>query len=235
MQGIKVIEGISFHEMLSGKVLATQAPPSWIIFSEGFRRHKVIIIGKRILDIVFSSLGLILASPIMLLCAIAVKASSKGPVFFKQLRTGQMEKGYKVIKFRTMAQDAEKMSGAVWATEKDPRITGVGNILRKFRFDELPQFWNVLRGDMSFVGPRPERPEFVEQLKERIPYYGERHTVKPGITGWAQVNYPYGASEEDALRKLEYDLFYIKNLSLVFDLYIALKTVKTVLVGEGAR
>ena len=235
LQGIKVIDGVSFYEHLSGKVLATQAPPSWLIYSEGFRRHKVILIGKRGLDIGFAFLGLILSSPLILICTAAIKFSSPGPVFFKQNRTGQKEKVYKVVKFRTMRQDAEQHSGAVWATEEDPRITRVGHILRKFRLDEIPQFWNVLKGEMSFVGPRPERPEFVEQLKEKIPYYSERHTVKPGITGWAQVNYPYGASEEDALRKLEYDLFYIKNLSLLLDVYIVLKTVKTVIVGEGAR
>ena len=139
------------------------------------------------------------------------------------------------MKFRTMRQDAEKRSGAVWAQEHDPRITRIGAFLRKFRIDEIPQFWNVLKGEMSFVGPRPERPEFVEQLTQKIPYYSERHTLKPGITGWAQVNYPYGATEEDALRKLEYDLFYIKNLSLLFDLFIVLKTIKTVIAGEGAR
>lgn len=235
LQGVKVMEGVSFYEALSGKVLATQAPPSWLIFSEGFRRHKFILGGKRVLDIVFAGVGLILASPLMGFIALAVKWSSPGPVLFRQTRTGQREKPYQVLKFRTMRQDAEQEGQAVWASEHDPRITRVGHVLRKFRFDELPQFWNVLKGEMSFVGPRPERPEFVEKLKEQLPYYGERHTVKPGITGWAQINYPYGASEEDALRKLEYDLFYIKNLSLLFDIYIVLKTVKTVIVGEGAR
>jgi sugar transferase (PEP-CTERM system associated) len=235
LQGIKVMDGVSFYEHLSGKVLATQAPPSWLIYSDGFRRHPIIRIGKRSLDVLFALLGLILSAPLFAACAMAIKATSRGPVFFKQNRVGQKEQTYKVYKFRTMRDDAEEKSGAVWATEEDPRITRVGHILRKFRFDEIPQFWNVLKGEMSFVGPRPERPEFVDQLKQKIPYYSERHSVKPGITGWAQVNYPYGASEEDALRKLEYDLFYIKNLSLLFDLYIVLKTVKTVIVGKGAR
>ncbi len=235
LQGIKVLEGISFYELLSGKVLATKTPPSWLIFSKGFRRHKATLVGKRILDVIFAGFGLILAAPLMGAIALAVKWTSKGPALFRQTRTGQREKEYQVVKFRTMRQDAEKEGEAVWAAEKDPRIIGVGHLLRKFRLDELPQFWNVLKGEMSFVGPRPERPEFVERLKERLPYYGERHTVKPGITGWAQVNYPYGCTEGDALKKLEYDLFYIKNLSLLFDIYIALKTVKTVLVGEGGR
>ena len=235
LQGIKVIEGVSFYELLSGKVLASEAPPSWLIFSEGFRRHKVTLVGKRVLDIFFAGLGLILSAPLMGGAALSIWATSKGPVIFRQDRTGQREKVYQVLKFRTMREDAEQVNGAVWAEQNDPRITRVGRVLRKFRLDELPQFWNVLKGEMSFVGPRPERPEFVQQLKEKLPYYSERHTVKPGITGWAQVNYPYGASDEDALRKLEYDLFYIKNLSLLFDLYIILKTVKTVLVGEGAR
>lgn len=235
MQGIKVLEGVSFYELISGKILASSAPPSWLVFSEGFRRYKITLWCKRALDIVFSVLGFVLSAPLQLAAAILIKATSPGPVFFKQTRVGQMERTFQVVKFRTMREDAEAHSGAVWAQEDDPRITRVGAILRKLRLDELPQFWNVLKGEMSFVGPRPERPEFVGKLKEKLPYYGERHTVKPGITGWAQVNYPYGASEEDALKKLEYDLFYIKNLSLVFDIYIVLKTIKTVLVGEGAR
>lgn len=235
MQGIKILEGIAFYELISGKILATKTPPGWLIFSDGFRRYKLAIVSKRALDILFSVLGLVLSSPLQLAAAVLIKATSPGPVFFRQTRVGQMERSFQVVKFRTMGQDAEAKSGAVWAQKNDPRVTRVGAVFRKLRLDELPQFWNVLKGEMSFVGPRPERPEFVEQLKKKLPYYGERHTVKPGITGWAQVNYPYGASEEDALRKLEYDLFYIKNLSLVFDLYIVLKTVKTVIAGNGAR
>jgi exopolysaccharide biosynthesis polyprenyl glycosylphosphotransferase len=190
---------------------------------------------KRTLDVTASGIGLLLSAPLMGIIALAVKCSSPGPVFFRQVRVGQWEQGFEVIKFRTMREDAESISGAMWAAEKDPRVTRIGRVLRKFRLDEMPQFMNVLKGEMSFVGPRPERPVFVEQLKQRIPYYGERHTVKPGITGWAQINYGYGASEEDALRKLEYDLFYIKQLSLFFDLFIVLKTIKTVLFGNGAR
>ena len=235
MQGIRVLEGVAFYEMISGKILASNTPPSWLVFSDGFRRPRVTIWSKRVLDILFSLLGMLLSAPLQLGVAVLIKATSPGPVFFRQTRVGQMERNFQVLKFRTMRQDAESASGAVWAQENDPRITPVGAVFRKLRLDELPQFWNVLKGEMSFVGPRPERPEFVDKLKEKIPYYGERHTVKPGITGWAQVNYPYGASEEDALKKLEYDLFYIKNLSLFFDIYIVLKTIKTVLVGEGAR
>ena len=235
MQGIKVLEGVAFYEMISGKILASSTPPSWLVFSDGFRRHRITVWSKRILDILFSSVGMVLSSPLQLVLAISIKTTSPGPVFFRQTRVGQLERNFQVIKFRTMCQDAESESGAVWAQENDPRITPVGAVCRKLRLDELPQFWNVLIGEMSFVGPRPERPEFVDKLKEKIPYYGERHTVKPGITGCAQVNYSYGASEEDALRKLEYDLFYIKNLSMFFDIYIVLKTIKTVLFGEGAR
>ena len=235
MQGIAVYEGIQFFELLSGRILATETPPSWLIFSEGFNRHVATLSAKRALDVFAAGTGLILAAPLMGLIAVAVKASSPGPVFFRQVRVGQWEQGFEVMKFRTMRTDAEELTGAMWAEKEDPRITRVGRILRRFRLDELPQFLNVLKGEMSFVGPRPERPCFVEQLKQRLPYYGERHTVKPGITGWAQVNYGYGASEEDALRKLEYDLFYIKQLSLFFDLFIVLKTIKTVLFSSGAR
>lgn len=235
LQGLTVLEGLSFYEMLSGKILATQTPPSWLIFSKGFQRHRMVLMSKRGLDILFASLGLILSFPLVAVIAVLIKATSPGPVFFRQSRTGKYERPFQVVKFRTMREDAESSSGAVWASERDPRITAVGGILRKLRLDEIPQFWNVLKGEMSFVGPRPERPEFVEELKKRLPYYGERHTVNPGITGWAQVNYGYGASEEDALRKLEYDLFYIKHLSLLFDLYIVLKTAKAVLIGEGVR
>ncbi len=235
MQGIKVFEGYSFYEVLSGRILARNTPPSWLIFSDGFRRYRITVWSKRAADICLASLGIVVSLPLQLGIGILVRITSPGPVLYKQSRVGQKEKTFQVIKFRTMRRDAEEQRGAVWAEERDPRITAAGGLLRKLRLDELPQFWNVLKGEMSFVGPRPERPEFVGQLKKRLPYYGERHTVKPGITGWAQVNYGYGASEEDALRKLEYDLFYIKNLSLVLDLYIVLKTIKIVLVGHGAR
>ncbi|SHG03128.1 sugar transferase, PEP-CTERM system associated/exopolysaccharide biosynthesis polyprenyl glycosylphosphotransferase [Desulfacinum infernum DSM 9756] len=235
MMGISVLDGVAFYEALSGRIPVERANPSWLIFSEGFRRHRLLTAGKRLLDIAFALAGLVLTAPVMVLVACAVKFTSEGPVFFRQERVGQYERPIEIIKFRTMVKDAEKRTGAVWAGENDPRVTPVGRVLRKLRLDELPQFWNVLRGDMSFVGPRPERPVFVARLKEQIPFYGERHVVKPGITGWAQVNYGYGASEEDALRKLEYDLFYIKHMSLFLDLYVVLKTVQIVLFGKGAR
>lgn len=231
MQGIKILEGASFYEALSGKILAGNIPPSWLVFSDGFHRNKLKTVAKRGFDVIFALTGMILSAPLQLVVAILVKTTSSGPVFYRQTRVGQMEREFMVIKFRTMFDNAETSSGAVWAEENDARITPVGRIFRKLRLDELPQFLNVLKGEMSFVGPRPERPVFVNQLKKAIPYYSERHTVKPGITGWAQVNYGYGASEEDALHKLEYDLFYIKHLSLILDLYIVLKTVKTVLKG----
>ncbi len=235
MMGIDVLDGVSFYEALSGKILVEKAYPSWLIFSEGFRRHLWTRLAKRLLDIVLSLVGLICFFPLMVVIAGLIKATSPGPVLFLQERVGQNEKPFRLIKFRTMRPDAEKLTGPVWASATDPRVTPIGRILRKLRLDELPQFWNVLMGDMSFVGPRPERPVFVEQLKARLPYYGERHTVKPGITGWAQVNYGYGASEEDALKKLEYDLFYAKHMSLFLDLFVVLKTVKIVLFGKGAR
>jgi len=233
-KGIAIIDGVSFYESLCGKVLVTKVIPSWLIFSEGFSRVKLKLITKRQLDIIWSLLGLAILFPVFIFIAILIKLTSKGPVFFSQIRMGQWERPYKMYKFRTMRQDAES-DGIKWAQKNDPRVTSVGKLLRMFRLDETPQFWNVLKGNMSFVGPRPERPEFVQQLKKKIPYYGERHCLKPGITGWAQVNYPYGASEEDALKKLEYDLFYVKNMTILFDIYIILKTVKTVFAGQGAR
>jgi exopolysaccharide biosynthesis polyprenyl glycosylphosphotransferase len=178
---------------------------------------------------------LILLSPLILIVAIAIKLDSIGPVLFSQERVGEDGKIFSVYKFRSMKEDAEKETGPVWAEEDDPRVTRVGKIIRKLRIDELPQLWNVLKGDMSFVGPRPERPYFVEKLKTRIPYYKERFAVKPGVTGWAQVKYEYGATEQDALEKLKYDLYYIKNMSLIMDLMVIFHTVKIVLLGRGSR
>lgn len=235
MKGIKIYDGLSFYELLSGKILATQTPPSWLIFSEGFRRHKIILMSKRCIDVFFAIFGFVASAPLIFFISIAIRMTSQGPIFLKQVRVGEQEKTFLIFKFRTMREDAETSTGAVWAFDNDPRITKVGSLLRKLRLDELPQFWNVIKGDMSFVGPRPERPEFVEQLKNELPYYGQRHSVKPGITGWAQINYGYGASVEDALHKLEYDLFYIKNLSFMFDFFIVLKTIKAILKGEGVR
>ena len=233
--GIEILEGASFYEMLTGKLLVQQITPGWLIFSEGFRKSLILRIAKRMGDILLSSIMLFLLLPLLLFVVILIRLDSKGPVFFSQERVGQKRKLYKVHKFRSMQADAEKTSGPVWAQNQDDRVTRVGNFIRKWRIDEMPQLWNVLKGEMSFVGPRPERDFFVRQLEDVIPYYGERFTVKPGVTGWAQISYPYGASVEDAMEKLNYDLFYIKNMSTLMDLMIVVRTVKTVLFGEGAR
>ncbi|MDY6849181.1 MAG: TIGR03013 family XrtA/PEP-CTERM system glycosyltransferase [Geoalkalibacter sp.] len=234
LSGIEVIDAMNFYERLTGKLLVENINPSWFIFSSGFRVTRFMCFYKRVLDVALSLTGIILAAPLMPLIALAVRLDSPGPVFFRQERVGKGEQPFTLIKFRTMRNDAEK-NGAVWACKDDPRVTKVGHILRKTRLDEIPQLFNVLKGDMSFVGPRPERPEFVETLKEKIPYYSKRHFVKPGVTGWAQVRYPYGASVEDSLEKLRYDLYYIKNFSIFLDILIILETIKVVLFGRGAR
>jgi exopolysaccharide biosynthesis polyprenyl glycosylphosphotransferase len=190
---------------------------------------------KRVTDILAALMGLVLSLPLCLLTALAIKLTSPGPVFFRQERTGQDGAPFRLIKFRTMRIDAEKESGPVWAQKNDTRVTPVGRFLRKSRIDEIPQFLNILAGQMSFVGPRPERPHFVAQLQQQVPFYPLRHTVKPGLTGWAQVRHPYGASIEDAQEKLRYDLYYIKNMSVMFDLNIILRTVGVILGAKGAR
>ena len=190
---------------------------------------------KRLFDISASLLLLALTAPIIVLFAILIKLESKGPAFYRQIRVGLFGQNFSILKLRSMRQDAEIDGKAVWASEDDPRITRIGKFIRKVRIDELPQAWSVLRGDMSFVGPRPERPEFVEELETQMRYYAERHMVKPGITGWAQINYPYGASIEDARHKLEYDLYYAKNYTPFLDLLILLQTIRVVLWPEGAR
>ncbi|MCC6346621.1 MAG: TIGR03013 family PEP-CTERM/XrtA system glycosyltransferase [Nitrospirales bacterium] len=236
LSGIDVVDAPSFYEQITGKLLIENITPSWFIFSDGFRLTAFKRTYKRAFDIPLSLLGLTLALPVIPLAALIIKMESpSSPVLFRQLRVGQGERNFVLYKFRTMRRDAESRTGAVWARKDDPRVTAVGRFMRKYRLDELPQLYNVLRGDMSFVGPRPERPEFVEKLKRVIPYYSERHTVKPGITGWAQIKYPYGASVEDAIEKLRYDLFYIKNISLFLDLLIILETVKVVLLKRGGR
>ena len=235
MVGIEILDGNTFFEMLTGKLIVGQINPAWLIFSDGFKTSALMRFSKRFTDIFFSMLLLIISLPIMILVAALIKLDSKGAVFFAQERVGQKRKPYQVYKFRSMISDAETNSGPVWAKTDDDRITRVGHFIRKWRIDELPQLWNVLRGDMSFVGPRPEREHFVKELEKLIPYYIERVNVKPGVTGWAQVSYGYGASVEDAVEKLNYDLFYIKNISIFMDILIILKTVKTVLFGEGAR
>jgi sugar transferase (PEP-CTERM system associated) len=236
MAGIEVMELPSFLERETGKVHLDILNPSWIIFGDGFGASYFQRALERIFDIVASTALLILASPFMLLAALAIRIEDGlgAPILYQQIRVGQHGKRFGVYKFRSMRTDAES-AGAQWAVKDDPRVTRVGSIIRKTRIDELPQLWNVLRGDMSFVGPRPERPEFVGELEQRIPYYRERHTVKPGITGWAQLCYPYGSSEKDALEKLQYDLYYVKNRSLIFDLAILVQTVEVVLWGKGAR
>jgi sugar transferase (PEP-CTERM system associated) len=233
LRGIQVEDWPTFYEKETGKILVTDLRPSWLIFSEGFVKTPRTEIVKRFVDVVLSLAALILASPVIALVAVAIKLESPGPALFRQPRLGQNGAVFILNKFRSMRQDAEKDTGPVWATECDPRVTRVGAILRRTRLDELPQLINVLKGDMSLIGPRPERPEFVYDLQKQIPFYMERLSVKPGITGWAQVKYRYGASVEDALEKLQYDLYYIKNLSLFLDLLILLNTIQVVLFARG--
>ncbi|OPY70879.1 MAG: UDP-N-acetylgalactosamine-undecaprenyl-phosphate N-acetylgalactosaminephosphotransferase [Syntrophorhabdaceae bacterium PtaU1.Bin034] len=236
LQGVNVHSMPSLYEGVAGKIPVRHTSDTWFINEtiSGVRRSVYNRKIKRLLDVFFSFVGLLCSIPLILPVCIAIKLDSPGPVFYRQRRTGVKGPVFELIKFRSMRPDAEA-NGAVWASAKDPRVTRVGAVIRKLRIDEIPQIWNVLKGDMSFIGPRPERPEFVETLQKKIPYYALRHSVKPGITGWAQVSYPYGASEEDALEKLQYDLYYIKNLSPFLDFHILLRTVKVVLFGKGAR
>jgi sugar transferase (PEP-CTERM system associated) len=233
LAGIQVVDAPSFYESATRKLLIENITPSWFIFSHGFKVTWWLRLCKRTLDIMASFFGLLILSPIIPIIALAIKLDSPGPVLFCQKRVGEGDRDFTLMKFRSMRQDAEAATGAVWSQENDPRITKVGNFLRCTRLDEIPQLVNILRGDMSLVGPRPERPEFVNKLKERIPYYSERHYVKPGLTGWAQVCYPYGSSVEDAIEKLRYDLYYIKNISILLDFYIIFKTFSVVLLGKG--
>ena len=235
IRGINIIDGESFYERITGKLLVERIKPSWIIFSDGFVKSRISRVVKRLAGVLMSMLMLILFAPLILLTAIAIKLDSQGTVLFSQERVGEHGKLFRVYKFRSMQVNAEERTGPVWATDEDPRVTRVGRIIRKLRIDELPQLWNVFRGDMSFVGPRPERPFFVEKLKKTVPYYNERLSVKPGVTGWAQIKYSYGASDEDALEKLKYDLYYIKNMSIIMDLIVIFHTVKIVLLGRGSR
>lgn len=234
-KGVHVNDFSSFIERETGRVDLDTINPSWLIFSDGFSSGRMFSSAvKRIFDITASLLLLLLTFPIIALFALFVKLDSKGPAFFRQTRVGLFGEPFTVIKLRSMRTDAEK-DGAKWAEENDPRITRLGRFIRKVRFDELPQTWSVLTGQMSFVGPRPEVPSFVESLEEEIPFYGERHMVKPGITGWAQINYPYGASVEDSRCKLEYDLYYAKNYTPFLDFVILLQTLRVILWPEGAR
>lgn len=234
--GVHVNELSSFLERETGRVDLDTVNPSWLIFSDGFSSgRRLSSFAKRMFDIVVSIQLLFLAAPLILLTAILIKLESKGPGFFKQTRVGLYGEPFELIKLRSMRQDAEVAGEAVWAQENDPRITRIGKWIRKLRIDELPQAWNVLTGDMSFVGPRPERPQFVADLETQLSYYAERHMVKPGITGWAQINYPYGASLEDSRHKLEYDLYYAKNYTPFLDVLILLQTFRVVLWPDGAR
>ena len=227
----------SVYEEYTGKIALENLRPSWLVFSTGFRKTRLMTVTKRTFDMVASVCGLILASPLMLVSALLVKFESpRDPILYHQERVGLNGETFTIHKFRTMRTDAEARTGPVWSKgDGDPRITPVGRFMRKTRLDEIPQLWNVLRGDMSLIGPRPERPAFVEQLTQQIPFYGQRHVVKPGVTGWAQVRYSYGASVEDALEKMQYDLYYVKHMSLRFDIMIALETIKTVVLRRGAR
>jgi sugar transferase (PEP-CTERM system associated) len=234
--GIDVTDIVTFLERETGKVRLDVLNPSWMIFAEGFRRDPVRLFSERFFDLFAGFTLLVLTWPFMVLVALAIKLEDgwSAPVLYRQKRVGLENRLFNVLKFRSMRIDAEK-DGPRWAAKSDDRVTRVGSVIRKLRLDELPQIFNVLRGDMSFFGPRPERPEFVAELNEKIPYYRERHCVKPGITGWAQLCYPYGSSEHDAAEKLQYDLYYVKNHSLLFDLAILLQTAEVVLWGKGGR
>lgn len=234
MKGIPIEEGIGFYEHLTGRLQVESLRPSFLIFSDGFKKSKLATLTKRVIEFALSLIGLILLSPTILILSALIKIDSRGPVFYKQERVGERGKLFKLLKFRSMLENAEP-NGPVWAEKEDKRVTRVGQWIRKLRLDEVPQMFNVLKGNLSFVGPRPERPFFVEQLREEIPFYDQRHTVKPGVTGWAQIKYPYGASKEDALEKLKYDLYYVKNWSPLFDLLIIFETIKVVLFRKGAR
>ena len=234
LKGVVVEESGALVERISGMVPLDGLNPSALIFSEGFRIRNSLRVARRIVSIAVSSIALAVCLPLIPFIILAVRLSSPGPIFFRQIRVGFGGRPFTIYKFRTMRQDAET-NGAVWATRNDPRITPLGRFMRKTRLDEIPQLWNVLRGDMGFVGPRPERPEFVQWLVREIPYYNLRHMIHPGITGWAQVRYQYGASLEETRRKLEYDLYYMKHISLGLDLLILFETVKTIILHRGAQ
>jgi sugar transferase (PEP-CTERM system associated) len=232
--GVNILDGHHLFETASGRLLIDTLRPSTLIFSTGFRRGLISLVCKRLFDVVVSALGLVALTPLFLLIAALIRVDSPGPILFRQFRVGLRGHPFLIWKFRSMQQDAEKF-GPRWAQANDPRISRVGWWLRKTRLDELPQLVNVLRGEMSLVGPRPERPEFVRDLRSTIPYYDIRHTVRPGITGWAQVRFRYGASAEDAHTKLQYDLFYVKRFSLALDFQILLETIHVVMFGKGAH
>jgi len=231
---VSIEEGASFYERLTGRVHLDMMRPSWLIFSGRGRQARFNALTRVFLHRMAAFIGAILSLPLAIITAILIKLDSRGPVLYKQERVGRNGRTFMVMKFRSMRVDAEK-NGPVWASTMDDRVTRLGRIMRKTRLDEIPQFWNILKGDMNFVGPRPERPHFVSQLAQEIPYYEQRHLIEPGLTGWAQIKYPYGSSIEDARQKLQYDLYYIKNQSLALDATILFETVKTILFGRGAR
>ena len=231
---VNIEEGASFYERITGRVSLNMLRPSWLIFTGRGRQKKLSGVARSAVHWFVALVGAILSLPIVIVTAILIKLESRGPIFYKQERVGKNGRTFVLAKFRSMRVDAEQ-DGPVWASKSDSRTTRVGRVIRKIRVDEIPQFWNILTGEMSFVGPRPERPHFVAQLAEEIPFYEQRHLIAPGLTGWAQINYPYGASIEDARQKLQYDLFYIKNHSLVLDAYIMFDTIKIILFGRGAQ
>jgi exopolysaccharide biosynthesis polyprenyl glycosylphosphotransferase len=234
-RGIKIEDGAEFYEQVTGKIPIERLRLGTLLFSSGFHLSRFLVFYKRFASIVVSIIGLLLTLPLLPFVALAIKLTSPGRLLYHQKRVGRNDKIFYCHKFRTMRADAEADTGPAWASDDDPRITRVGHFLRTARLDEVPQLWNVLKGDMSLVGPRPERPEFIESLKQQIPYYNLRHTVRPGITGWAQVRYKYGSSVDDAKEKLRYDLFYIKHMSPGLDALVFIDTVKTILFGRGAR
>jgi sugar transferase (PEP-CTERM system associated) len=229
---VSIEESASFYERITGRVLLDMIRPSWLIFSGRGRRARANEVIRIVIHRLVALIGAILSLPIVVVTALLIKIDSTGPVLYKQERVGKNGRTFSLMKFRSMCVDAEK-NGPVWASDGDDRMTRMGRIIRKIRVDEIPQFWNILRGDMNFVGPRPERPHFVAQLAEEISYYEQRHLIEPGLTGWAQIKYAYGASIEDAKNKLEYDLYYIKNQSLMLDATIMFETIKTILFGKG--
>src|SRR5438874_6640227 len=233
LQGVTFADLASVYEECTGKIALENLRPSWLIVSNGFRKSATVLIAKRAIEVVIAAVALVLCLPLLFLLAAAIVLTSPGPAVYSQLRVGRNGRVFRVYKLRSMRNDAERESGAVWSKPGDPRITRIGRVLRRTRLDELPQLWNILIGNMSLVGPRPERPEFVQELAKQIPLYKLRHVVKPGLTGWAQVRYTYTASVEDTMEKLQHDLFYIKNLSLRLDLFIIFETVKTVVLHRG--
>jgi len=231
---VRVEDAVTTYERLAGKILVEDLKPSWLIFSDGFRVSRLRRAVKRVVDLLCALVVFVLSAPAMLLTAIVVRLESPGPILYRQERVGENGRVFTLLKFRSMRIDAEQGT-PVWAKDGDERVTRVGRVIRVTRLDELPQLWNVLKGDMSFIGPRPERPFFVQQLAEAVPFYMARHSVRPGLTGWAQVKYRYGSSVEDAVEKLRYDLYYIKHLSLVFDMTILIDTVRVIVSGKGAK